>query len=154
MAFTAPSGLLYQSTNAPVTSRVITIKRGDGITAGGGTATTLGTYLFENCSFAPGGRVYRRTGTVGQGTDMGIIREPWTFSGKCQVANNLTAGGVPYLKPGDFFEEIIGNDSTGAVELKAHRFVITACPKDETGGTPHSFNVTAEEDIENSPAYN
>jgi hypothetical protein len=156
MAYTPPNGLLYQSTLAPIATRTLTIKRGDGATAGGGTATTLGTYLVENCTFAPGGKAYRRMGTVGQGTDMGVIRDPWTFSGKVQIKNNSTSAGtgIPYLLPGDYFEEIVGNDKTGAAETTTHRFVITACPKDETAGSPHYFSITAEEDIENSPAYN
>ncbi len=154
--FTPPNSILYTSggVGGVITTRTITIKRGDGATVGGGSATTLGTYLVESCNIAPESKVVRRVGTSGQGTDMAVVREPWKFTGKLQIANGLTSGGVVTPLPGDFFEEVIDILAGGAINTKATRFVITACPKDETAGTPHTYSLTSEEDIENSPTHN
>ena len=156
MPYTAPLATPYTSggVGGVITTRNITLKRGDGVTAGGGSATTLGVYLVESCNIAPEAKVVRRTGISGQGTDMAVIREPWKFTGKLQIANGATVSGVPTPLPGDFFEEVVDIGANGTINTKATRFVITACPKDETAGTPHTYSLTAEEDIENSPTHN
>lgn len=149
MAYSAPNATPYESNTYPISSRFLTIKRGDGTTGGGGTATTVGTYLAENCSINRPGTAVDRKGIYGE--DKGeptIIRQKLTWSSKIQI--DLTTTNT--VRPGDFFEEIIDVDS-GAVSANKVRFVVVSCNKDETAGNPHTFSLDCVEDMVHSSQY-
>lgn len=148
--FTRPDGTPYSSALMPIDTRTLTIKRGDGSTAGGGTGTSLGTYLAESFSVTAPGKLIERTGVSGEAKDMAIVRGRRTCSCKLQVA---TALGQATPIAGDYFEESVDVVITTLVAAGTTRFVITDCSKDETAGNPHTYNVTAVEDIENSPKF-
>lgn len=136
----------------PISTRLISIKRGDGATAGGGTSpTAIGTFLLENASIGTPGKLVRRVGISGQATDMAIVRDALTLSGKIQIAA-ATGQGTP--NPGDYFEDYFENVPAGTLETKTRRFVVVDCTKDETAGSAHTYSLTCSEDIENSEANN
>jgi NDP-sugar pyrophosphorylase family protein len=133
----------------PISTRTLTIKRGDGSTAGGGSATTVGTYLAENCTIGRPATVIDRIGVSGE--DQGaptVIRKKITFSCKVQIAIALTNS----VRPGDYFEESIDVDSATA-STSTVRFVIGSCTKDETAGNPHTYSLEASEDMPHSTQY-
>jgi hypothetical protein len=148
MAYVAPDPTPYQSTLVPITSRTLTIKRGDGTTAGGGTPTTVGTFLAENCAISKPGKAIRRSGTSGEDTDISVVRLAHNWSSKLQIANTTT--NTPQV--GDFFEEAY-DIATNTPSALLHRFVIVSIDKDEASGSAHTWNMNATEDKENSTYY-
>jgi hypothetical protein len=149
MAYAAPNATPYQSNLYPIASRFETVKRGDGSTAGGGTATTVGTYLFENLSFTRPSKVIDRTGIYGQGKgEPTIVREPQKGSGKCQI--DLATTNMIHV--GDYFEDIIDVDA-GAVSANKVRFIISDVTLDNTAGVPNTFNISVVEDYIHSSQY-
>ena len=119
-------------------------RKTDGSTAGGGgSPTTIGTYLLENFSPANNGTEVRRTGTNGEDTDMAIVHKAMTASCKAQRASTSTK----QPQAGDYFEEVLDGDTATT------RFVLTSCSKDESAGTFHSYNFSLTQDIENSAKY-
>ena len=106
--YTAPTATPYTSAAGPITTRTVTVKRGDGSTAGGGgSPTTIGTYLLENFSPANNGTEVRRTGTNGEDTDMAIVHKAMTASCKAQRASTSTK----QPQAGDYFEEVLDGDT-------------------------------------------
>ena len=89
-------------------------------------------------------------GTNGEATDMAIVRDARSISGKIQIAK-ATGQGTPYA--GDYFEDYFDNVAAGTLETGTHRFVVTDCSKDESAGSPHTYNLTCTEDIENSAVF-
>ena len=150
MSYSAPNATpSYQSVAYPVTSRNLTVKRGDGSTAGGGTATTVGTYFAENCNITRPATVIDRKGIVGQMKgEPTIIRNPASWSSKLQI--DATTSNT--IRQGDYFEESIDVDAATVATTKV-RFVISNVTKDETGGSPHTFDITAVEDQVHSTQY-
>lgn len=134
----------------PIDTRIITIKRGDGSTAGGGTGTSLGTFLAESFSVTAPGKLIERMGISGEAKDMAIVRNRRTCTCKLQVK---TALGQATPIAGDYFDESVDVKITALTADGTTRFVITDCSKDESAGNPHTYNVTAVEDIENSPRF-
>jgi len=150
MPYTAPNSTPYEASLMPISTRILTVKRGDGTTAGGGTATTVGTYLAENCNISRPSNVIDRIDIYG--ADAGtptVVRKKITWSSKVQINIALTNS----IRPGDYFEESIDVD-TATASTTAVRFVISSCTKDETAGNPHSYSLEASEDMVNSPKYN
>jgi hypothetical protein len=133
----------------PITTRSVAVKRGDGSTAGGGTATAVGTYLLESFSITRPAKIIDRMGTSGEmvGTPT-IIRDPITFTCKAQIDTTTTN----MIKAGDYFEESIDIDA-GAASANKVRFVIGPVTKDESAGTPFSFNLSGQEDMPHSTQY-
>ena len=82
-----------------------------------------------------------------------IVRKRLGWSSKAQIDATTTN----MIIPGDFFEEIIdvGSDgtTTGTVSTNKVRFLISSVTKDETAGTPHSFNIEAVADYLHSSQY-
>ena len=155
MAYAAPNPTPYASNLYPINTRILAIKRGDGSTAGGGTATAVGSYLAENCAIVRPGAMIDRKGIYGQGKgEPRIVRNPQTWSSKVQIDSGTTTNTII---PGDFFEEIvsIGADgsTTGTISVLATRFIIHSCNKDETAGNPHTYNLEAVEDMVHSAQY-
>jgi len=149
--YTAPDGTPYTSSAVPINTRTITIKRGDGSTAGGGASpTSLGTYLVENFTIGAPGKVVRRMGTSGEDTDMAVVRSARTVSGKLQVKSAL---GQATPIPGDYFEESVDVVITTLAAAGTNRFIISDISKDETAGSPWTYSITCTEDIENSARY-
>jgi len=148
--FTAPNAQPYSSALMPLATRSIAVKRGDGSTAGGGSATAIGTFLVENENITCAGKLVRRTGTQGEATDMAIVRDANKYSGKVQI-KAATGQGTP--QAGDYFEDYFENVAAGTLETAKRRFVIVSCSKDATAGSPWAYSISAEEDIENSPIY-
>jgi len=148
--FTAPNAQPYSSALMPLATRSIVIKRGDGSTAGGGSTTTIGTFLVENENITTAGKLVRRMGTQGEATDMAIVRDANSYSGKIQI-KAATGQGTPL--PGDYFEDYFENVAAGTLEASKRRFVLTSISKDATAGSPWTYSLSATEDIENSPIY-
>ena len=149
MPYAAPNPTPYESNAYPLSSRFISLKRGDGSTAGGGSASAVGTYLAENCNITRPGTAIDRKGIYGE--DKGeptIIRQKLTWSSKVQI--DLATSNT--IRPGDYFEEIIDVDS-GAASANKVRFVVVTCTKDETAGNPHTFNLDCVEDMVHSSQY-
>jgi hypothetical protein len=134
----------------PINTRILTILRGDGSTGGGGgSPTTIGTYLAENCNIGRPANVVDRIGINGEDQAAPtIIRKKLTFSCKVQIAIALTNS----VRPGDYFEESIDVDAATAATTKV-RFIIGSCTKDETAGNPHTYNLDASEDAPHSTQY-
>ena len=145
----APDNTPYAAALYPIASASITVKRGDGSTAGGGVATTVGTYLAENISVTRGSRVVDRIDV--SGADRGqvqIVRQRIGYSCKVQIDASTTNT----IRPGDYFEDVVDVD-TGSVSATAVRFVVSSCNHDRTAGTPNTYSLEATEDITNSPKY-
>ena len=146
----APDNTPYGASLYPISSASITVKRGDGSTAGGGgSPTTVGTYLAEQISVTRGSRVVDRIEV--SGGDKGqpqILRTRIGYTCKVQIDATTTNT----IRPGDYFEDVIDVDA-GSVSATAVRFVVTDCSHDRTAGTPNTYNLTATEDITNSPKY-
>ena len=149
MPYTAPNATPYESNTFPISTRILAVKRGDGTTAGGGTATSVGSYLAENCAISRTSTVVDRRGIYGEGKgEPVIIRQPLSWTSKVQI--DLTTSNT--IRPGDYFEEIIDVD-TGTSSTNKVRFIIHACNKDETAGNPHTFNLDSVEDMVHSSQY-
>ena len=149
MSYAAPNATPYQSNLYPSASRFETVKRGDGSTAGGGTATTVGTYLFENLSISRPSKVIDRNGIYGQGKgEPVIVRDTLKCSGKCQIDLSTTN----MIHPGDYFEDIIDVD-TGTISTNKVRFIIHEVTLDNSAGVPNTFNISCVEDMVHSSQY-
>jgi len=149
MAYIAPAATPYESNTFPISTRILAVKRGDGTTAGGGTASSVGSYLAENCAINRPGTAVDRKGIYGE--DKGepvIIRQKLTWSSKVQI--DLTTSNT--IRPGDYFEEIIDVDS-GAASANKVRFIVVSCNKDETAGNPHTYSLDCVEDMIHSIQY-
>jgi hypothetical protein len=150
MSYSAPNSSPYESSLMPISTRSITVLRGDGSTAGGGgSPTTVGTYLAENCNITRPATVVDRKGISGEDQAAPtIIRGAIKWSSKIQIATAPTNS----VRPGDYFEESIDVDAAAASANKV-RFVINSCVKDETAGTPHTYSIEATEDAPHSTQY-
>ncbi len=149
MSYAAPDPTPYQSNLMPITTRVVTVKRGDGSTAGGGSAATVGTYLMESFQFTRPAKMVDRIGTSGEGVGTPtVIRDPITFTTKVQIETTTSN----MIHAGDFFEESIDIDS-GSISSSKVRFVIGPVVKDESAGTPFTFNLSGQEDMPHSTQY-
>lgn len=149
MAYNAPNATPYQSNLYPINSRNLTIKRGDGSSAGGGTATTVGTYFAENCNITRPGAAIDRKGLYGQMKgEPTVLRNPstWTSSLQIDLATSNT------VRQGDYFEESIDVDTNTVATTKV-RFIIHTIVKDENAGNPHTYNITCVEDMIHSSQY-
>ena len=149
MSFSAPNPIPYASNLYPINTRSVTVKRGDGSTAGGGTATTIGTYLLENFNVTRGGMIIDRKGIYGE--DKGeprVVRNKLAFSATAQI--DLTT--TNEIHPGDYFEEIVDVD-TGSVSANKVRFIIDAPVHNASAGTPHTFSLSGSEDMVHSSQY-
>jgi hypothetical protein len=149
MSYTAPNALPYRSASFPIETRKVTVKRGDGATAGGGTAATVGEYLFEGFNTSRPATMVDRQGIYGEGKgEPTVVRQPITFTATAQIDLATTNE----IKPGDFFEEIIDVDS-GAVSALKVRFIIGSCDHNRQAGTPHTFSLSGSEDMQRSSQY-
>ena len=148
--YTAPNATPeYQSVAYPLDSQDLVIKRGDGTTAGGGTATTLGTYFAESINITRPGNLIDRKGKYGQMKgEPTVVRNPSTLTCKVQIDATTTNT----VRQGDYFEAIIDVDAA-TVSTTAVRFIVQNCVQARDGGTPHTFDLTAYEDQVNSPKY-
>jgi hypothetical protein len=149
MSYAAPNPTPYQSNLYPISSRQETVKRGDGSSAGGGTATTVGTYLFENLTFTRPSNVIDRKGIYGQSKGEPIIvRETMKATGKCQI--DLATTNMIHV--GDYFEDTVDVD-TGTISTNKVRFIVSDVALDNTAGVPSTFNLSFVEDYIHSSQY-
>ena len=158
MAYSAPNPAVYSSNLYPISTRSVIVKRGDGGplaasygsgSAGGGTATTVGTYLLENFNVVRPSIMVDRKGVYGE--DKGeprIIRNKLTCSTTAQI--DLTT--TNEIHAGDYFEEIVDVES-GAASANKVRFIIDSVTHNASAGSPHTFSLSGAEDMVHSSQY-
>ena len=148
MSYAAPTNP-YESTAAPIETIEVVVKRGDGSTAGGGTATTVGTYLLTGFQTTRNGKFVDLKNIYGAGAGKpSAIIEPITFTADVQIDTRTTNE----IHFGDFFEVSIDIDG-GTASTNKVRFLIGPVTRNRSAGEIHSFSLTGMEDRLHSTQY-
>jgi hypothetical protein len=147
--YTAPANIPYESTAAPISAIQATVKRGDGSTAGGGTATTVGTFIFTSWQTQRNGRLVDLKTEYGTGAGKPTaLLEPITWTAEVQIDTRTTNS----IRVGDFFEVSIDVDA-GAASANVIRFLIGSVPQNRPGGEVQTYSLSGMEDRLHSSQY-